>query len=832
MKRRLLALGLVLAVGACDTTQSPSSSVDDLEARADLVQGATADGEAYFKPPIGPGNGIPAGLNPNLLVSFVICEGHSGATACAAPAKVIPPSEVTVDLVDEWYLAEWDTDDRPSESGPQFRIFAVLPTFGAVAYADVELGSSGSDLKAIRSGETEVVGLKDGRTLPIGVRLLGFTDEPSSRAADCVDGIIGSGVIDCDVETVPVGGTPTNPLVVFDDPNAENFGVGQLDPAGSVAYDPACVAGSDPPFDPSCQVAYTIVFEHIPDNPAAGANQPIPNEDAYGFFVRVDAFQDNGNPVVFSPGWTLDLCQTPQTEADLGPLVFALQVFQVKNDGNVEFPPSTNGTGGFCVDAGNGTASIRSDDGSVLSRVSSKLRSLAALVSPRPLFASLAAVTHGGKRTTGLSDFSSFGTTLVTEAAPFGYGGVFGYEGTDVTTGLPVEGVGSGPFYTPGGTAGCPLLAATIPSGTGGVWQLANDNGAPDKTLLRLVKRFTTTATTLWLGIAVDNDVAIKLNGVEVPLDIPNVPSGNVKRAAGFDSNSYQVGGLTYWVHDGCATTNSLVVELSSELVSGTNELEIFAIDRGSVGYVDAAIFDTNPVGITVAGWDAARGGTYRLGNNPAPWQALQTEFGSSLNPLVEVNTLTTAGLTGVDVLVISSVKAGNDAIIPLSGAEQNALTSFVAGGGCAVLFADNSTFDTGGASPVTNASLISPFDVQVTGTLGDNQPSTVSAVASPVTSGVTTYTNGFPGWFDDLDVSQDGGSPNVLATLDINSQPPSLVEFPAGALSTGSGRVTIYSDASLFFAGSARYAPNGQLWVNTVNACLDEGYTYTPPIQ
>jgi hypothetical protein len=591
MKRRLLALGLVLAVGACDTTQSPSSSLDDLAPRSALVQGDQGlGGEAYFKPPIGSASGIPAGLNPNLLVRLVICE-NSPAEVCAETdaAKVIPSSEITVDLVDEWYLANWDTDDR-TKTGPAFRIFAVLPLVGAVAYADVELGSSGSDLKAIRDGVEEVVALKEGRTLPIGVRLLGFNEQPSSRASDCVDGITGSGILDCAVVTVPEGGPSPAPLVVTET-STGGEDVGQLTPppTSSKAYDPACVATSG--FVSACLEAFTLVFEHINFNPGQNASPPIPDADAYGFFVRVDAFDAAGDPVIFDPadgGWELLLCQDAAAEALGGPLVRALAVFQAKDDGTLTFPAFTNGTGGFCTGAGNGSALIRPDNGSVLGQIRTKLRSLATLVAPRALFASAGTVTHGGKRTTGLTDFSGFGTTLTNlTAAPTGWGSPFGYSGPNGDTGI-----GLGPFSTNGG-AGCPVFSQspTLADGTptadgSGIWPLGG--------ILVLTKRFTTTASSVKLQLAIDNDFGIKLEGVEIPVVFG--PGGNVLSDDGQFSPGPTLGSpydVTLTNHENCAARPNIEIQLDLPTASdGIYDLEIIARDRGTIGYVDANIVE------------------------------------------------------------------------------------------------------------------------------------------------------------------------------------------------------------------------------------------------
>jgi hypothetical protein len=215
-----------------------------------------------------------------------------------------------------------------------------------------------------------------------------------------------------------------------------------------------------------------------------------------------------------------------------------------------------------------------------------------------------------------------------------------------------------------------------------------------------------------------------------------------------------------------------------------------------------------------IAGWDTGRGGNYSL-NHTDSTQAqndLQAKY-SDLD-LRALGELTAANLADVDVVVLSSVKGNSGAITPwLSEAEQDALYDFVLGGGCAILFPDNSTF-AGGNSDTANESLIDRFGLDIMGTLSGGYNATVTSAPSPVTSGVASYSGNYAGWFDGT------GGATVLAKL--SDSQPSLVEFAPGDLGTGSGRVVVFSDANVFFGGGAgRYSSNTQLFLNSVDACF-----------
>jgi hypothetical protein len=170
-----------------------------------------------------------------------------------------------------------------------------------------------------------------------------------------------------------------------------------------------------------------------------------------------------------------------------------------------------------------------------------------------------------------------------------------------------------------------------------------------------------------------------------------------------------------------------------------------------------------------------------------------------------------------VDVVLLSAVFNNNQAIAVLSQAEQDALFEYVMHGGCAILLPDNSTF--GVTAPTVNQSLISPFGLSITGTLGGVQTATVLQPAtSAAVEGITAFTQRVSGWFDGT------GQGTVLAT---NSGGPAMVEIPAGTFGPHSGPVFAFSDVNTFWSEGASglfdNTANRLLLLNTVNACGTE---------
>lgn len=234
-----------------------------------------------------------------------------------------------------------------------------------------------------------------------------------------------------------------------------------------------------------------------------------------------------------------------------------------------------------------------------------------------------------------------------------------------------------------------------------------------------------------------------------------------------------------------------------------------------------STVFTTDP--FVVGGFDASRGGFYSFPSGTFLNQArssLTTNFpGVSF---VEFSTLTPAALAGVDVLVISSASSNTSHVTPLSTAEQSALLGFVQGGGRLILFPDNDSFG-GAETPAANESLIDPFDMNIAGTLSGTVIASVgSPSASPITSGpfgiISSFSQNYSGGLTDLGP--------LAASLATNSFGSALAVVQSRAISSGSGRVVVFTDINTFGDPEAAgfFPDNEALFLNTIEFCRGVG--------
>jgi hypothetical protein len=147
--------------------------------------------------------------------------------------------------------------------------------------------------------------------------------------------------------------------------------------------------------------------------------------------------------------------------------------------------------------------------------------------------------------------------------------------------------------------------------------------------------------------------------------------------------------------------------------------------------------------------FNATRGGVSSLSDSAAYASTrtmISTDFPGTT--IVGVPTLTTAALTGVQVVWIGSGFGDSTATSALSASEQSALLTFVQGGGTAVLFGENDTFDPN--APTVNNSFMSPFGAHTTGTLAGTQAYTLlSPTSYPLTGpfgAVSSLSSNYPG--------------------------------------------------------------------------------------
>lgn len=209
-----------------------------------------------------------------------------------------------------------------------------------------------------------------------------------------------------------------------------------------------------------------------------------------------------------------------------------------------------------------------------------------------------------------------------------------------------------------------------------------------------------------------------------------------------------------------------------------------------------------------VAGFNLQRGGVTAVDTDAAWLSQLRAAIATAF-PGVEFRgtpTLSSAALSGADLIIITSTFSGGGPISPLSGAEVNALRTFVVGGGSALLFVDA---DTPAGWEVANESVINAFGMDITGSAGAGTMIDLTIAESPLVTGrfgTTTsvsFTTG--GRIDVL------GPSALAAGVYPATQDTAIAFIPKGALGIGSGLVAAFGDTTMiidgFFTPSNRIA-------------------------
>jgi len=147
----------------------------------------------------------------------------------------------------------------------------------------------------------------------------------------------------------------------------------------------------------------------------------------------------------------------------------------------------------------------------------------------------------------------------------------------------------------------------------------------------------------------------------------------------------------------------------------------------------------------------------------------------------------------------LTSATAGRSAITPLTPSEQAALRRFVERGGGAVIFVDNESYAGVPTSDIANESLLDSFGLDVMGHAGWPEDVIIPhpadhAVSAGVFGLVSTFTQFFGGWFDNL-------GPHALAVgiLAQVGQPGLAVIYPT-ELGPRSGVAVFFADTSMIW--------------------------------
>jgi alpha-tubulin suppressor-like RCC1 family protein len=171
MRPRLLIVSLLVAVSACSDMFSTAPnggppSFDIADAARDYKDGF------YWLPPIVRQPTVSGTFDATLSPTVEICELVDGACGpvIATYTMTSGPGGELVRLQDGHYHINWHTDEFTLSTTNSYRI-SVRAGVGntLLGYADVQPAANGSGLKNLDSNE--LMGLVDGRTLPIKFRI-------------------------------------------------------------------------------------------------------------------------------------------------------------------------------------------------------------------------------------------------------------------------------------------------------------------------------------------------------------------------------------------------------------------------------------------------------------------------------------------------------------------------------------------------------------------------------------------------------------------------------------------------------------------------------------
>src|SRR5687767_8549996 len=171
MRPRLLIVSLLVAVAACGDTFSTAPdgglpSFDIADAARDYKEGF------YWLPPIVKQPIVSGTFDATLSPTVETCElvdGVCGAVMATYTMTAGPGGEF-VRLQDQHYHVNWHTDQFALSTTNSYRISVRAGADETLlGYADVQPAANGSGLKNLDSDE--MMGLVDGRTLPIKFRI-------------------------------------------------------------------------------------------------------------------------------------------------------------------------------------------------------------------------------------------------------------------------------------------------------------------------------------------------------------------------------------------------------------------------------------------------------------------------------------------------------------------------------------------------------------------------------------------------------------------------------------------------------------------------------------
>jgi len=190
--KRVVALASALAV--CVGCRDQHSITSPSRPSWDFSDGTVSGGNPhfFFLPPLVRQPSFSGTFNPALRPVVEICQLDVDITnspiACNATVPIINPGVVQLDLLNQLYQVNWNTLLPPIDPTKVYRVqIRVAPGGTILGFADVDPVLNGSELKNVDTGE--LIGLVDGRTLPIKFRIeIGV----ACQTTDCFEGTVGT----------------------------------------------------------------------------------------------------------------------------------------------------------------------------------------------------------------------------------------------------------------------------------------------------------------------------------------------------------------------------------------------------------------------------------------------------------------------------------------------------------------------------------------------------------------------------------------------------------------------------------------------------------------
>jgi hypothetical protein len=174
LNRVMLVLAASLPLLSCSDTQSPLapevSSPDPMLAISDARHEGGNEHFFWLPPMVEDPDGFNGAFNGAATPTVEICLLNGAGTECDGTQPAGLPIMMAAGAVpaEELYSVNWHTNDSNVSPGSTYRI-SVVAGDTEMGFADVAMAASGGEAKNLSTDH--IIGLKDGRTLPIKFRL-------------------------------------------------------------------------------------------------------------------------------------------------------------------------------------------------------------------------------------------------------------------------------------------------------------------------------------------------------------------------------------------------------------------------------------------------------------------------------------------------------------------------------------------------------------------------------------------------------------------------------------------------------------------------------------